>query len=63
MRLTTQSKQTGLTSELSGRWLDSEGELRWQTQTGKALTFTYLSEVNAFGSPSNCTIGGTVIAG
>jgi len=42
---------------------NSEGELRWQTQTGKALTFTYLSEVNAFGSPSNCTIGGTVIAG
>jgi hypothetical protein len=33
------------------------------TRTGKALTFTYLSEVNAFGSGSNCTVGGTVIAG
>jgi hypothetical protein len=42
---------------------NSEGELWWQTQTGKALTFTYLSEVNAFGGVSNCTVGGTVIAG
>lgn len=41
---------------------NSEGELWWQTRTGKALTFTYLSEVNAFGTGSNCTVGGTVIA-
>ena len=39
------------------------GRLIWQTASGKALTFEFQIETNAFGGPSDCTLGGTLVAG